>query len=71
MTKKKLECNECGGEMRIDTGGVHVHGGGSSPIAKLRCDKCDTTRFEKREDIEAELADKPDTSEKKWWQFWK
>jgi len=66
ITMKKLECNECGGVMRIDTGGVYIYGGGPSPIVKLRCDNCDITRFEKREDIDAELADKLDTSEKKW-----
>lgn|GEM_PF-2750514 len=82
----KLSCTECGGTMRIATEGVHVIGGGPSPIIKLRCDKCDITRLEKREDIERELAleDQPSKSEsneipqtrtatdtKKWWQFWK
>jgi hypothetical protein len=56
MAKKKMECNNCGGRMRIDTEGVHVMGGGESPILKLRCDNCDITRMEYRADIEAELA---------------
>jgi hypothetical protein len=83
---KKLVCNQCGGKMRITTEGVHVYGGGPSPIVKLRCDKCDITRFENREDIERELAEEsgpsanqstkvPQTGtapeSKKWWQFWK
>ena len=50
----RLICTECGQKMRKTTDGVHVYGGGKSPIVKLRCDKCDITRFEKREDIEAE-----------------
>jgi len=83
---KKLNCNKCGGKMRMTTEGVHVYGGGPSPIIKLRCDKCDITRFEKREDIERELAEDSEPSEnesarapqskaapvtKKWWEFWK
>jgi hypothetical protein len=59
MAKKKLECNECGGKMRIDTGGITVVGGGpgTPSIVKLRCDKCNINRREKRSDIERELAE--------------
>lgn len=71
--------------MKITTEGVHVYGGGPSPIVKLRCEKCNITRMEKREDIENELAEGNDSSQecvtspqhpkatpagKKWWQFW-
>ncbi len=56
MAKKKMECNKCGGKMRIDKKGVTVVGGGESPIVKLRCDKCDITRMELKTDIDAELA---------------
>ena len=54
---KKLICTECGGKMSIAKGGVHVYGNVSNPPVKLRCDKCDITRFENREDVEKELAD--------------
>lgn len=69
----KMDCNECGGKMRIDTGGVTVVGGGPgpTPIVKLRCDKCDITRFEQRSDIERELAGSAKAGGKKWWQFGK
>jgi len=57
VAKKKLECNKCGGRMRIDPGGVIVVGGsGPPPNVKLRCDKCDITRFERRSEIDRELA---------------
>jgi len=59
MAKYKLQCNKCGGKMRIDPDGVTMVGGGPgpAPIVKLRCDKCDITRFEQRSDIERELAE--------------
>ena len=53
---KKLICTACGGKMRITTEGVHVYGNVSNLPVKLRCDKCDITRFENSEDIEKELA---------------
>lgn len=53
---KKLACNECGQPMIMTTEGVHVDysGGTPNPEAvplKLRCDRCDITRFEKRYEI--------------------
>ncbi len=55
--EKKLKCRQCGERMNITTEGVHVFGGGPSPIVKLRCEKCNITRFENRVDIERELAE--------------
>lgn len=57
--KRKLDCNNCGRRMR-EEGGVTVVGGtpgAAPPIVKLRCDNCDITRFEYREEIERELAE--------------
>jgi hypothetical protein len=73
MHKMKLQCNECGGRMRVESGGVTVHGGGSGspPIVKLRCDNCDITRFEQRADIDRELAQLAPSPTKRWWQFWR
>jgi type IV pilus assembly protein PilA len=57
MSKRKIDCNKCGGRMRIDEGGVVMPGVvGPTPIVKLFCDACVVTRFESRTDIEAELA---------------
>ena len=52
---KKLKCNECGSIMDITTKGVFHVGGPPTPesaIVKLRCERCDITRFEKRWEIE-------------------
>ena len=53
--------------MTIATGGVVVVGGspGPSPIVKLRCEKCNITRFENRDDIENELAEDDSSAKNK------
>ena len=71
--RTKLQCNRCGGRMRVESGGVTVHGRrlGPSSIVKLRCDKCDITRFEQQADIDWGLAQLAPFPAKRWWQFWK
>ena len=73
MADRKLECNRCGGQMRVCASGVRMIGGGPgpTPIVKLRCDECDITRFEQRTDIDAELTESATrgTEGKRWWQF--
>lgn len=73
MPKMKLQCNECGANMRVESGGVTVHGGvsGTPPVVKLWCDKCDITRFEQRAAIDKELAQLAASPTKRWWQFWR
>lgn len=54
---KKLKCNECGNTMTSTTEGVNYVGGrpsAESALLKLRCEKCNITRFEKRWEIEGE-----------------
>jgi hypothetical protein len=54
---KKLLCNKCGSVMSTTSEGVFVVGANSSakaPVLKLRCEKCDITRVEKRTEIEGE-----------------
>jgi hypothetical protein len=54
---KKLKCGQCGNVMTATTEGVHDTGArpsADSAILKLRCEKCDITRFEKRWEIEGE-----------------
>jgi hypothetical protein len=65
--KKKMVCKKCGGKMTLATDGVVVVGGspGPTPIVKLRCEKCNITRFENRGDIEMELAEENSSSKDK------
>lgn len=54
---RKMLCNRCGKAMSATSEGVYVVGG--SPAAKptllkLRCEACDITRFEQRQEIEGE-----------------
>jgi len=54
---KKLKCNECGNTMTSTTEGVNYVGGrpsAESALLKLRCEKCNITRFERRWEIEGE-----------------
>jgi len=54
---KKLLCNRCGGLMAATSEGVFMVGAApkaAPPVLKLRCEKCDITRFEKRAEIEGE-----------------
>jgi translation elongation factor EF-1alpha len=54
--KPKLRCNQCRGQMQVDPGGVYSYGTAPSPIVKLRCEHCDITRFENRNEVERELS---------------
>lgn len=61
----KLKCNECGSIMDVTTEGVFHVGGQPAPesaIIKLRCKRCDITRFEKRWEIEGEWIEWEDGS---------
>jgi len=49
-------CTECGQKMTITSEGIFFIGGGEPNIVKLRYDRCDLTRFEKKADIERELG---------------
>lgn len=54
---KKLKCNQCGNVMTTTTDGISYVGAGpsvESAVLKLRCEKCDITRIEKRWEIEGE-----------------
>lgn len=54
---KKLKCNQCGNVMTTITDGISYVGAGpsaESAVLKLRCEKCDITRIEKRWEIEGE-----------------
>jgi hypothetical protein len=54
---RKLKCNQCGGTMNATTKGVNYSGASpsaESALLKLRCEKCNITRFEKRWEIEGE-----------------
>lgn len=62
---KKLKCTECGSVMGTTTEGVLYVGGPSAPesaIIKLRCERCNITRFEKRWEIEGEWIEWEDGS---------
>jgi len=48
----KTICRKCGAKMRPTTEDVIVLGDGESDIVKLRCDACNITRFERREDVD-------------------
>lgn len=48
-----LRCKQCGGLMQETSDHVFYFGEGPNPIVKLRCEKCNITRFEKRVDVEA------------------
>lgn len=52
----KSTCVECGQKMTITSEGVFFMGGGEPNIVKLRCERCNITRFEKKADIEKELG---------------
>jgi len=52
----KSRCTECGQKMTITSEGVFFMGGGEPNIVKLRCERCNLTRFEKKADIEMELG---------------
>lgn len=54
---RKLKCNQCGNVMTTTTDGISYVGVGpsvESAVLKLRCEKCDITRIEKRWEIEGE-----------------
>lgn len=54
---KKLKCNQCGNVMTTTTDGISYVGAGpsvESAVLKLRCEKCDITRIEKKWEIEGE-----------------
>ncbi len=54
---KKLKCNQCGNVMTTTTDGISYVGAGpsvESALLKLRCEKCDITRIEKKWEIEGE-----------------
>lgn len=54
---KKLKCNQCGNVMTTTTDGISYAGAGpsvESAVLKLRCEKCDITRIEKKWEIEGE-----------------
>ncbi|MFQ6081080.1 MAG: hypothetical protein ACE5OW_05385 [Candidatus Bathyarchaeia archaeon] len=62
---KKLKCTECGSVMDTTTEGVFYVGGPPAPesaIVKLRCERCNITRFEKRWEIEGEWIEWEDGS---------
>jgi len=61
----KLLCNSCHQPMGETKDGVHYAGAAPSPdsaIVKLRCEKCDITRFEKRYEIDGEWIEWQDGS---------
>ncbi len=54
---KKVKCNQCGDVMTTTTEGVSYVGANpsaESAVLKLRCEKCNITRIEKRWEIEGE-----------------
>jgi hypothetical protein len=54
---RKLKCNQCGNVMTTTTDGISYAGAGpsvESAVLKLRCEKCDITRIEKKWEIEGE-----------------
>jgi hypothetical protein len=62
---KKLKCSQCANTMTATTEGVNYSGASpsaESAILKLRCEKCDITRFEKRWEIEGERIEWEDGS---------
>lgn len=64
---KKLKCTKCNSPMDTTTKGVRYVGGRPSPesaLIKLRCEKCDITRFEKKWEIEGEWIEWKDGSKK-------
>ena len=54
--RMKSLCVECGQKMTITSEGVFFTGSGEPNIVKLRCERCDITRFEKKADMERELG---------------
>jgi len=57
--------------MRIAPEGVISVGGGEADVVALQCDPCGIRRFERRQEVERELAAIGSGGSKKWWQFWK
>ena len=52
----KSTCVECGQKMTITSEGVFFMGGGEPNVVKLRCERCNITRFEKKAEMERELG---------------